>query len=233
MALTGTFEDISFAELLQVLNVSHKSGRLEVWRGKDRAQIFVVDGDVARAVSRRDRGREVVYRILGWKTGEFSFERGDEPVARDINESTEALILEGMKRFDEWEQVEAAMPKMHVVLRQRAFAVNELYERLTGEAKKVLQLVDARRNIATIVRECGLDPTQAVLAVNELLAEGVVEEWMPEPESPEVVKTVGRLPEARGVIDLTQSSYFSSKRRLSENHAAPGVAGRKDPKESA
>lgn len=232
MALTGTFEDISFAELLQLLNVSHKSGRLEVWRGKDRAKIFVVDGDVARAISRRDRGPDVVYRILGWKTGEFSFERGEEPVARDINESTEALILEGMKRFDEWEQVEAAMPKMHVVLRQRAFAVNELYERLTAEAQKVLQLVDARRNIATIVRESGLDATQAVMAVNELLAEGVVEEWTPESELSEVVKTAGRLPEACGVIDLTQSSYFSSKRRLSENHATPAGIGRKHTKES-
>ena len=232
MALTGTFEDVSFAELLQLLNVSRKSGLLEVWRGKDRAQIFVVDGDVARAISRRDRGPEVVYRILGWKTGEFSFVRNAEPVARDVNESTEALILEGMKRFDEWEQVEAAMPKMHVVLRQRAFAVNELYERLTAEAQKALQLVDARRNIATIVRESGLDPTQAVMAVNELLAEGVVEEWTPESESSEVVKTAGRLPEARGVIDLTQSSYFSSKRRLSENHGTPAGVGRKQTKES-
>jgi len=232
MALTGTFEDISFAELLQVLNVSHKSGLLEVWRGKDRAEIFVVEGNVARAISRRDRGPDVVYRILGWKTGDFSFERSEEPVARDISESTEALILEGMKRFDEWEQVEAAMPKMHVVLRQRAFAVNELYERLTPEAQKALQLVDARRDIATIVRESGLEPTQAVIAVNELLAEGVVEEWSPESPSPEVVETAGRLPEARGVIDLTQSSYFSSKRRLSENHAASGGVGRKNAKES-
>jgi hypothetical protein len=101
MALTGTFEDVSFAELLQMLNVGNRSGKLAVARPGETAVLYLENGDVARAVSRRDRGPELVYKILGWKTGEFSFERSDEPVVRNIKQSTEALILEGMKRFDE------------------------------------------------------------------------------------------------------------------------------------
>jgi len=210
MALTGTFEDIGFAELLQLLNVSRKSGRLSVWRGTERAELFVVKGDVARAISRRERGPEVVYRILGWKAGEFSFERNDDPVAREISESTEALILEGMKRFDEWERVETELPNMHVVLRQKAFAVNERYETLSPAAQTVLRLVDARRNIATIVRESGLDTVEAVSGVTELLAEGVVEEWDANAHSGEVAVSGGKLPPARGAIDLGRTSYLAS-----------------------
>ncbi len=51
MALTGTFEDISFGELLQVLNVGHKSGRLTVRRGAEKADIVVKDGEVFRATA--------------------------------------------------------------------------------------------------------------------------------------------------------------------------------------
>jgi len=210
MALTGTFEDISFAELLQLLNVSHKSGKLSCWRGTERAELHILGGEVARAVSRRERGPEVVYRVLGWKTGEFSFQRSDDAVAKEITASTEALILEGMKRFDEWERVEAELPDMHVVLRQRAFAVNEQYESLTAAAQTVLRLVDARRDVATIIRESGLEPMEALNGVTELLSEGIVEEWEAPAQSGNVIQTGGKLPAATGAIDFGRDSYLAS-----------------------
>jgi len=223
MALTGTFEDVSFAELLQLLNVGHKSGRLSVWRGTERAEIFLSEGDVARAMSRRDRGPEVVYRIMGWQAGEFRFERSDDPVHRDISQSTEALMLEGMKRFDEWEHVGSEMPEMEVVLRQRAFAVNELFDSLGVAAQKVLQLVDARRTVATIIRESGLDAQEAMAGVEELLAQGIVDQWESKPELGDVIQAAGRLPKADGAIDFEKSSYFSSKEQLSERRdRSPG-----------
>ena len=223
MALTGTFEDVSFAELLQLLNVGHKSGRLSVWRGAERAEIFRSEGEVARALSRRDRGPEVVYRILGWQAGEFRFERNDDPVHRDIMQSTEALMLEGMKRFDEWEHVESEMPGVEIVLRQRAFAVNERFDALSGAAQKVLQLVDAQRTVATIIRESGLEAQEAMAGVDELLALEIVDQWEAQAGVGDVIPAAGRLPKAEGAIDFAKSSYFSSKEQLSERRdGSPG-----------
>ncbi len=224
MALTGTFEDISFGELLQVLNVGHKSGRLTVRRGAEKADIVVKDGEVFRAISRRERGPEVVYRILGWKTGEFSFERANEPVLREIAQSTEHLILEGMKRYDEWEHFETQMPDMDVVLRQRAFAVNEHFDALSPQAQTVLRLVDARRNVATLIRESGLDPSEAFKAVTELLVEGIVEEWTQGALDGEVLAAKDRLPEAKGAIDFESASYFASKQQLTGTEELAGAA---------
>jgi hypothetical protein len=224
MALTGTFDDVSFAELLQMLNVGSKSGRLTVARPGESAVLFIVNGDVARAVSRRDRGPELVYKILGWKIGEFSFERSDDPVIRNIKESTEALILEGMKRFDEWERVEEELPDMHVVLRQRAFAVNDKFDDLSPAAQTVLRLVDAQRNVSTIIGESGLEPMEAVTAVTELLAEGIVEQWSGARLSGGVVAARGRLPEASGEIDISARAYFSPKERLTARPPAGAPA---------
>jgi hypothetical protein len=212
MALTGSFEDIGFAELLQLLNVGHKSGRLEVWRGTERAQLFIRHGEVARARSRVEAGPEVVYRMLGWNAGEFCFERSDEPVVREIAESTEGLILEGMKRLDEWERVEAERPDVHMVLRQRVSAVNEQYDQLSLPAQRVLRLVDARRTVAVLVRESGQEPEEALAAIAELMAGGVVEEWL-EPHQPtEVLQVRGRLPGAQGGLDFTSTAFFAGKR---------------------
>jgi hypothetical protein len=224
MALTGTFEDVSFAELLQLLNVGCKTGKLTVTRPGESAVLYLDNGDVSRAVSRRDKGPDLVYKILGWKMGEFSFARCDDPVVRNIRESTEALILEGMKRFDEWERVEEEMPDMHVILRQRAFAVNERFEELSEEAQEVLRLVDARKNVATIIRESGLEPMEALKAVTELLAEGIVEQWSGPADSAPVLQAQGRLPEASGAIDISTRTYFSSKGKLSEGRSPSAIA---------
>ncbi len=212
MALTGTFEDIGFAELLQLLNVGHKSGKLSIRRGSDEAMLFLMGGEVVRALYRRERGPEVVYRILGWTAGEFSFERSEARWAREIRESTEALILEGMKRFDEWEQVEAEGPNVRVVLRQRISAVNAGYEELSQQARVVLRLVDARRSITQIVRESGLDPQEALQAVNELMEQGMVEEWTGAGEGRDVLQATGRLPEAQGELDFHTTSPASRGR---------------------
>jgi hypothetical protein len=98
---------------------------------------------------------------------------------------------------------------MHVVLRQIAFAVNERYDALSPQAQTVLRLVDARRNVATIVRESGLDTVEAISAVTELLAENVVEEWDPAGHTGEVVSSGGKLPPAQGAIDFGRASYLA------------------------
>jgi hypothetical protein len=223
MALTGTFDDASFAELLQMLNVGNKTGRLTVARPGESAVLFLVRGEVTRAVSRRDRGPELVYKVLGWKTGEFAFERTTETVVRNIKESTEALILEGMKRFDEWERVEEELPDMHVVLRQRASAVTDKFDELSPQAQTILRLVDAQRDVATIIRESGLEPMEAVRAITELLSEAIVEQWSGTRSSGDVLVARGRLPEASGEIDVTSRAYFSSKDTLGNDRSGAAV----------
>jgi hypothetical protein len=232
MALTGTFDDITFAELLQMLNVGNKTGKLTVSRSGDEAVLHLVNGNVARAVSRLGKGPEVVYRVLGWSAGDFCFERSDEPVMHNISDTTEGLILEGMKRFDEWQQVETEMPDNESVLRQKAYAVNEQFENLSAEAQIVLRLVDARRNLATIIRESGLAPSDAVRAVAELRSSGIVEEWSGSGQIGDVALTAGRLPEASGAIDFSSAAYFSKKERSFDGRATALSADRRDPADS-
>jgi hypothetical protein len=229
MALTGTFEDVGFAELLQMLNAGNRTGKLTVSRPGEQAVLHLLEGNVLRAVSKIERGPQVVYRILGWTAAEFSFERTDEPVIPNVDESTEGLILEGMKRFDEWQQLESGLPDAHVVLRQQAFAVNQRFEELSREARTVLRLVDAERDVATLVRESGLEPTDAVRAVAALLAEGIVEEWHGRRRTRDVVTASAGLPVATGAIDLSPGARFSATGHPSDQSPPQTPTGRAEP----
>jgi len=177
MALCGTFEDLSFAEVLQLLNLGRKTGMLTVRNGQQEAIVHLRDGEVVDAVADMIEGPDVVFRLLGWRQGEFEFTRTAKAVKRSIHMSTEGLILEGMKRIDEWQQIEKEFSDLHVVLRARADVIAEKFEGLEEDAKALLRLVDARRDVGTIIRESGLEPARALLVLTEMIGSGLLEKW--------------------------------------------------------
>jgi len=185
MALTGTLEDLSFAEIVQVVNQGHKTGELLVQRGREEARVRFSQGEIAQASltapapAKPINGAEAIYRLLSWGEGEFEFHRSQGRIPRLLRQTTDELILEGMKRLDEWEKVQEEITDWNVVLRVRASKVGEAYEELSEEARAVLRLVDARRDVAAIIRESGLHPPQALLCITELIAQEMVEKWEP------------------------------------------------------
>ncbi|HUT74578.1 MAG TPA: DUF4388 domain-containing protein [Armatimonadota bacterium] len=177
MALYGTFDEFSFAEILQMLNLSHKSGTLTTRQGSQHAVVHLRDGQVVDATYEGHSGAEVIYRLLGWREGEFEFGRTLRPVTRSVHDSTEGLIMEGMRRLDEWQQIEREFTDLNVVLRLRSGQAAERYEGLEEDARTILKLVDARRNVAQIIRESGLEPVHAILLITELISHDLVERW--------------------------------------------------------
>ena len=51
MGLFGTFDDLSFGEVLQLLNLGHKSGMLVVRQGRQEAVVHLRDGQVVDAAA--------------------------------------------------------------------------------------------------------------------------------------------------------------------------------------
>lgn len=208
MPLYGTFDEFTFAEVLQLLNLGHKSGTLTMRQGGQQAVVHVRDGQVIEATHEGGAGAQVIYRLLGWRDGEFEFTRNLRPVTRAIQESTEALIMEGMRRLDEWQQIEREFSDLNVVLRLRSGQAAERYDGLADDARCILRLVDARRNVAQIIRESGIEPVQAILVITELISQDLVEKWGSAPVSTrDQVAHVEPKPPTAG---LGLGSYFSA-----------------------
>jgi hypothetical protein len=215
LSLYGTFDEFSFAEILQLLNLGHKSGTLTMRQGSQQAAVHLRDGQVVEATCEGRTGAEVVYRLLGWREGEFEFSRNLRPVTRSIHDSTEGLIMEGMRRLDEWQQIEREFADLNVVLRLKSGDAAERYENLDEEARLILKLVDARRNVAQIIRESGLEPVQAILLITELISQDLVEKWGSAKVSTR--DQVAHVERASLRPSLGLGSYF--------NPSAPGVPG--------
>jgi hypothetical protein len=61
---------------------------------------------------------EVVFEVMSWREGYFSFTEGpltDVPTEAMVSISTEALLMEGARRIDEWSRIEGRIPHLGVV----------------------------------------------------------------------------------------------------------------------
>jgi hypothetical protein len=61
---------------------------------------------------------EVVFEVMSWREGYFSFVEGpltDIPAESAVRIPTEALLMEGARRIDEWTRIEGRVPHLGVV----------------------------------------------------------------------------------------------------------------------
>ena len=99
--VSGSLEEMTLPDLVQLLSNGRKSGKLVfVFPGK-RGELHFGSGMVYDAFLGDLRGAEAFYALLGLPGGTFSLDPSFVPPVNLIEQSTEGLLLEGMRRMDE------------------------------------------------------------------------------------------------------------------------------------
>lgn len=105
-SMAGSIEEIPLPDLLQLLSTSRKSGVLVVRSDALVGKVFMRKGQIyfANLESLPTVGpRKAFTRMLGWTQGSFELEPPDEsPVLEEMDDSTEGLLMEGMRQLDEY-----------------------------------------------------------------------------------------------------------------------------------
>ena len=159
----------------------HRLGDLLVRAGKigdadlNRAQDMQQGGDQRRlgeilvdigSISGRELERqvrqqveEVVFEMMSWREGYFSFVEGPLPAVggdSTVRLPTEALLMEGARRIDEWSRIESKIPHLDVVPSlPPADEANEGVLDLLPREWEVLAAIDGERSIRTIATQLG------------------------------------------------------------------------------
>lgn len=120
--MMGAIEEIPLPDLLQLLSTSRKSGVLFINGPTGLGRVFLRKGQVYHAVVDdlpALPARKALFRILAWSVGSFHVDPSapdESPLAEEIRDSTEALLLEAMRRFDELRHLEPKLPKRSQLL---------------------------------------------------------------------------------------------------------------------
>ena len=113
--------------------------------------------------------RKAIYRMLTWHSGTFELEPPDEKqVLEEMQESTEALLMEGMRQLDEMRRIEAELPPRAARLAVPTPLAARLRD-LTPEELDTFQLVLDWGTVASVVNKYPGTDLEANTALVSLL----------------------------------------------------------------
>jgi CheY-like chemotaxis protein/Flp pilus assembly protein TadD len=190
---SGSTQDMAVVDLLQTFEVSRKSGVCHLHGGTQDAHIYFREGKVVDAELGRLRGEEAIYRTLIWNEAAFEVEFktiGNEDV---IGGSTQAILMEGMRRVDEWGRLCEQLPPLTTVFeidhQQLLDRLNEIPDELNG----ILRLFDAERTLSQVVDDSPFEDLSTLSTITKLYFEGLLvlkpEQADAEPQPDELVPT--------------------------------------------
>jgi hypothetical protein len=265
MAIEGPLRELSLPDVLQLVHLSRKTGRLSVTTEEyaspafldfeegavvgarppgessrlgrlllmnGRATMAQVEGALTSQRRQPDRRigailvseqgiapddvkaqlhfqvQEAMFDLVRWTDGHFRFEETPplDPGPLRIRMPTESLLLESLRRVDEWSEMASGAPDTAVVPRlvEEHAGGGEILQLLPSEWE-VLAEVDGERTLRAIAREMGRAEFEVAKAVFSLASAGVVEvgkrarvRGLPERPAPRPA------PERRGDADLAR-----------------------------
>lgn len=171
----GNLSDMGIVDLVQTCEIGRKSGTVRCVdkRGR-RAAIYFRDGKVVDAELGPLVGEHAFYRLLNWSDGSFEIEF--KPVTRPdrIDLSTQGLLMEGMRRIDEWSRLLEQVPPLDQVLVVDAERFAEVLPRIPDEINPLIRLFDGRRDLESVIDVGVLDDLAALSGVARLYFEGAL-----------------------------------------------------------
>lgn len=103
--ISGKLQEMSLADVVQLLGQQRKSGSLKIrsgpGRGTERGVIYLATGEVVDARCGDLTGEEAFYRLAQLEDGTFKFANEETRTGRTIMRKTPNLLMEAMRLKDE------------------------------------------------------------------------------------------------------------------------------------
>src|SRR3954464_4556164 len=177
----GRVQDMPVVDVIQTIEISRKSGVIQFVGERGRqAAIYFRDGRVIDAEAGSLQGEDAVYRLLTWSEGEFEVVFRTVRRREVITTSSQGLLMEGMRRLDEWSRLLEQLPPL-----THRFEIDtpELAGRL-GEVpddnNPILRLIDGKRALLEVIDASDFGDLECLQAIARLYFEGLLVDLDPE-----------------------------------------------------
>lgn len=99
--LRGSLAQMNVLDLLQSLDMGHKTCALTLINNGDKCHLFFRDGQINHAAYADVKGDDAVYKVLSWTGGNFEINFSGSSNEQTTTRSTQGLLLEGLRLLDE------------------------------------------------------------------------------------------------------------------------------------
>jgi DNA-binding response OmpR family regulator/Flp pilus assembly protein TadD len=171
---TGSLADMGIVDLLQTIDNGKKSGVLHLRSGSQAAAIYFREGSIVDAELGALRAERAIYRSLVWSEGTFELDFRDVRREDVVKSSTQGVLMEGMRRLDEWGRLAEQLPRLDTVFEVNADELLARLAEIPDEINTILRHFDGERTLIDVVDRCTQDDLETLSAVSKLYFEGLI-----------------------------------------------------------
>ncbi|MCG8422934.1 MAG: response regulator [Proteobacteria bacterium] len=183
---SGRLSDMGVIDLIQTIEVSRKSGLIHLLSSDgQRADLYFRSGKVIDAEAGRLQGEDAVYRLLTWSDGDFEVVFRNVRRKDVISVSTQGLLMEGMRRLDEWERLLEQLPVLDARFEVDTQELAARLSELPDELNTILKLFDGQRSLMGILDASDSGDLECLEVITKLYFEGLIIEAEQDQEAPD------------------------------------------------
>ena len=169
--IEGSLSQLGIPDLMQILGMNKRSGKLSLERGNERGEIIVGDGRPVNARLGRVEGEKALFRMLMWNEGSFTFAPGTSGGKPRITRGMDDALMEGMRQADEVNRLMPSLPARTVRLALAPDA--ELAQDQHPVTAQVVDLLRQPRSLGEVLDLAPATDLEVLGVLNTLIQKGV------------------------------------------------------------
>jgi len=168
----GRVTDMPVVDVIQTIEISRKSGVIQFVGDRGRqAAIYFRDGRVIDAEAGALQGEDAVYRLLTWSEGEFEVVFRTVRRREVIAMGSQALLMEGMRRLDEWSRLLEQLPPLTHRFEVDAAELSTRLGDVPDDNNGILRLIDGKRTLLEVIDGSDVGDLECLQAISRLYFE--------------------------------------------------------------
>jgi CheY-like chemotaxis protein/TolA-binding protein len=179
----GSLADMGVVDLVQTFEIGRKTGTISI-QGERVGAIYFKEGRVIDAELGRLKGENAFYRMLNTFEGQFEVQFTPLDRPERIEVSTQGLLMEGMRRLDEWGRMLEQLPPLETVFEIDYHQLAERLSEIPDEVNGLLRLFDGKRTLSRVVEDSDFEDLAALGIISKLYFEGLIRELGNVPQEP-------------------------------------------------
>lgn len=171
---TGDLSQIRLLDILNLLIVEEKTGKVTLKKGNTLGEIFVEHGRIIHGAAESSYGEEAIYLMMTWTIGKFSYTPDVLPDSQTVDTPTKQILADGVQRVQEWDRIRKAIPSADTVFRLSSRdGTDDIV--LKAAQWNLLIRISGKKTVGEIARELGMSEIETAKKLYGLLAAELIE----------------------------------------------------------
>ncbi len=170
-SLETSLKTLSIGELVQILVLIHRNGRLTATWDDREGDVYIEQGNITFATVESLEGLGAVYRLLTWKGGYCKFFADVVPESQNIHKNIESIFVEGIDILAKFNKFMDEFPSLNVFVDVISVTGQE---EINEKEATILKIVNQNETLNDVIKHSPYSDVETLEITAKLYAQRMV-----------------------------------------------------------